>query len=261
MIKTLAFLFVPLLALSTAHGQPAILKDVSIEQRLGQSLPLDAPLRDESGRSRPLSGYLRPGRPALVTFVYYKCPGLCTATLNQLTRTLTALPESAGDTFDVLTISFDPREGPDLAADKKETYLRAYRRPTAVAGWHFLTADAESIQRLTRAAGFRYTWDEDHQVFAHASSVIVLTSRGKISRYFLGVEYPPQEVRDALAAASRDDVGPVAERVFLYCFHYDPATGRYGLIISRAIRAGGLITLFSLAGLITFYVRRERRAA
>jgi protein SCO1/2 len=250
-----------LFAAAAARGQPAILKDVGIDQRLGRSLPLDVVLRDEHGRDVRLADCLHGGRPALLTFVYYECPGLCTTTLNQLTRSLNALRESAGDRFDVLTISFDPRETPDLAAAKKQTYLRAYRRPTAEEGWHFLTGPPDSIRRLTQAAGFRYTWDGEHQVFAHASAVIVLTPHGKISRYFLGVDYPPTDLRHALNAAATETVGPEAERVFLYCFHYDPTTGRYGLIIDRAIRAGGVLILLAVISLITVLILRERRRA
>jgi protein SCO1/2 len=251
---------VAILALAAlAPAQPAILKNVGIDQHLGQTLPLDVVLRDEQGHDLRLADCFHKGRPVLLTFVYYKCPGLCTTTLNQLTRSLNALSESAGDKFDVLTISFDSRETPDLAAAKKETYLRAYRRPTAEAGWRFLTGPADSVGKLVKAAGFRYAWDDVHQVFAHASGVLVLTPDGKISRYFLGVSYPPKELRQALNAAAGETVGPKAEAVFLYCFHYDPATGRYGLIINRAIRAAGVLTLLAIGSVIGFFVVRERR--
>lgn len=255
----LSLVAVLLAAAAAAPAQPAILKNVGIDQHLGRTLPLDVTLRDEHGNDLRLADCFHNGRPVLLTFVYYKCPGLCTTTLNQLTRSLNALSESAGDRFDVLTISFDPRETPDLAAAKKETYLRAYRRPTADAGWRFLTGPADSIDQLVKAAGFRYTWDDAHQVFAHASGVIVLTPQGKISRYFLGVSYPAKELRQALNAAAGDTVGPKAQAVFLYCFHYDPNTGRYGLIINRAIQVVGVLTLLGIASVIGFFVIRERR--
>jgi protein SCO1/2 len=184
---------------------------------------------------------------------------LCTATLNQLSRTLNALPESAGEAFDVIVVSFDPRDSAALAAAKKSTYLRGYRRSSAADGWRFLTAEEASIRRLTAAAGFRYAWDDEHQVFAHASGLLVVTPTGKISRYFLGVEYPPRDVRNALTSAAREETGPPTERVLFYCFRYDPSTGRYGLIIGRVLQAGGVLTMLVVASLITFYLVRERR--
>jgi protein SCO1/2 len=261
---TRRFLLFCLLLLSlaisrSAVAQPAVLREAGIDQHLGESIPLDVPLRDDNGQAVTLGDCLHPGRPVLLTFVYYRCPMLCTTTLNQLTRSLTALPsQSAGDEFDVITVSIDPRETPELAAEKKRTYLRAYRRPTAEMGWHFMTGSQTSIDRLTKAAGFRYAWDEEHQVFAHAAAVIVLTPRGKISRYFLGVDYPPTELQQAMSQAQSDTVGPPAEAVFLYCFHYDPATGKYGLIIDRALHVLGVATLLGLVGLIGFCTMRGR---
>ncbi|HZZ43534.1 MAG TPA: SCO family protein [Tepidisphaeraceae bacterium] len=254
-------LFLAILLSFTAwtRAQPSILKNVGIDQHLGTTLPLDTPLRDEQGSTILLSDCFHPGRPVILTFVYYKCPGLCTTTLNQLARSLTAISQSAGKDFDILTISFDPNETPDLALAKKQSYLRSYRRPTADAGWRFLTAPADSIQRLTTAAGFRYKWDDQYKVFAHASAVMILSPAGKITRYFLGVDYPPNEIIQALAGARADQIAPPAEQVFLYCFHYDPNTGKYGLIINRAIRASGVLILLALFGTIGFLVLRERR--
>lgn len=244
---TLLLLFGALAAAQPA-GPPA-LEGVGIEQRLGQQVPLDLVFHDEMGRDIALGQYFQ-GRPVLLMLAYYECPMLCTMSLNQLTASLNALSESVGQRFDIITVSFNPRETPQLAAAKKRNSLRAYRRPTAERGWHFLTGAEASIQRLTQAAGFGYRWDAKHQVYSHASGLIVLTSEGKISQYFLGVEYPPAQLRQALRTAATGGIGAQAPRVFLYCFHYDPATGKYGLIISRALQVMGVLTVAGLIGLI-----------
>jgi protein SCO1/2 len=252
-------LFVILLAAGSATAQPAILKGVSIDQRLGQDVPLDAVFRDESGNDVTL-GSCFAGRPMLLTLVYFKCPGLCTTVLNDLTRSLNGLTESAGQQFDIITVSFDPNETPDLAAAKKRQYLKQYRRESARAGWHFLTGSEESTRRLTEAVGFHYTWDPKYQVWAHASAVMVLTPKGKLSRYFYGIDYPADDLRLAMNQAAGNNVAAPAEKVLLYCFRYDPATGRYGLIISRALKVGGVLCMLVLGGFIALSLRRERRA-
>ncbi|HEY7087665.1 MAG TPA: SCO family protein [Tepidisphaeraceae bacterium] len=248
----------PVLAQSQAQGMPPILKNVGIHQNLGQQIPLDAEFRDSNGADIRLRDCLR-GKPVLLMLVYYQCPMLCTISLNQLSRSLNVLSENAGEQFDILTVSFDPTETSDLAAAKKRSYLRGYSRPSAEQGWHFLTGSPESIHALCSAAGFNYAWDPQNKVFAHASALIVLSPKGKITRYFLGVDYPPTELRQAITQADEGSVSPPAQQIFLYCFHYDPATGRYGLIIDRAIRAMGIATVLALAGLIGFNVMRERR--
>jgi protein SCO1/2 len=248
-----------LLAAPSAWGQmPAILKSVGIDQNLGQQVPLELSFRDEAGRTIQLREFFG-ARPVLLNLVYFKCPGLCTQALNDVSRSLNGLSESAGEQFDVITVSFDPREGPELAAEKKAHYLRGYRRPTAAAGWHFLTGPKESIDTLTRAVGFRYRWDEANQVFAHATAIIVLTPQGKISRYFYGVEAPPTDLHHAILDASNNDVGKPAERVLLYCFRYDPATGKWGLIVSRLLKVLGAITIVAVGLTIGIQVTRERR--
>jgi protein SCO1/2 len=244
--------------LAAPATQPSILNGVGVEQRLGSRIPLDLRFADENGKAVQLRQLIH-DRPVLLTLVYYQCPMLCTVTLNQLSRSLNALSESAGDQFDILTISFDPRETSGLAAAKKQIYLKGYQRPTAANGWHFLTGSEDSIRKLTSAVGFNYRWDAEHQIYAHASAVVVLTPDGTISRYFLGVDYPPVQLRQAIRDADAGSVGAKAEQVFLYCFHYDPATGRYGLIINRAIQALGLFTVVALAGLIMFHLHRERK--
>jgi len=238
--------------------QPAILNGVGIDQNLGARVPLDATFVDDGGRVVRLGDYFGK-RPVLLNLVYYKCPGLCTQALNDVSRSLNGLTESAGDQFDVVTVSFDPREGPDLAADKKANYLRGYRRPTAAAGWHFLTGPQASIDALTEAVGFHYRWDAANQLFAHATAIIVLTPQGRVSRYFYGVEAPPTDLHHAILAASGDAVGRPVERVLLYCFHYDPTTGKWGLIVSRALQVLGVLTVLAVGALVWAQVSHGRR--
>ena len=253
--------FVSLLVLwarPTPAQMPTILNGVGIDQNLGQQLPLDLPFRDEAGRTVQFKEFFG-ARPILLNLVYFKCPGLCTQALNDVSRSLNGLSESAGEQFDVITVSFDPREGPELAAEKKAQYLRGYRRPTAAAGWHFLTGPQSSIDALTRAVGFHYRWDEANQIFAHATAIIVLTPQGRISRYFYGVEAPPTDLHQAILDASNNGVGKPAERVLLYCFRYDPATGKWGFIVSRLLKVLGAITMLAVGLMIGVQVQRERR--
>ncbi|MDB5292271.1 MAG: uncharacterized protein JWL69_3512 [Phycisphaerales bacterium] len=242
-------------------GGVPILRDVGIDQKLDAQVPADLAFRDEQGRAVRLGDYFG-SRPVILALVYYKCPMLCTMVLNDLTRSMNAIPSmSAGEQFDVLAVSFDPSETPALASAKKEQYVRAYRRPHAGEGMHFLTGPPESIKALTQAVGFRYTWDADHQVFAHASGIIILTPGGKVSRYFFGIDYVPQDLRLSLVEASEQKIAPSpTERVLLYCFHYDPRTGRYGLVVSRLLQGGGVLTVVLLAGFVAISARRERRA-
>jgi protein SCO1/2 len=256
------FMLIALLGFSVMAAaqttQPAILQNVGFDQKLGDYVPLDAPLIDETGRTVHLADYFH-GRPVVLTLVYYECPMLCNLTLNGMSRTFNGMNYSAGQQFDVVTISFDPRETTEMAAAKKATYLRSYRRPSAEAGWHFLTAPQDSIHRIADAVGFRYAWDEKAQLFAHASGIMVLTPAGKISRYFFGVEFEPQPLEQAIADAASGETGPKAEEILYYCFLFDPTTGKYGLIISRALRLGGVVTLLALASFISINVVRDRR--
>jgi protein SCO1/2 len=259
----LALLVVALVAFVavSSSAQPSstdILKSVRIDQNLGAQLPLDSTFRDEAGRDVRLGEFFG-SRPVLLNFVYFKCPGLCTQALTDLSRTLNGLAESAGEQFDVITISFDPSEGPELAREKKASYLRGYRRPKAAAGWHFLTGSADSIARVTQAAGFHYKWDAVNKVFAHATAILVVTPGGKISRYFYGVEAPPTDVKNAIVAAAGDSIGKPREIVLLYCFHYDPATGKWGFIVSRALKVLGVLTILIVGGFIWLQVAREQR--
>jgi protein SCO1/2 len=260
MLITLIALLVPVIAAAQTNSQPAILQNVGFDQKLGDYVPLDAPLYDEAGREVHLRDYFH-GRPVVLTLVYYQCPMLCNLTLNGMSRTFNGMNDTAGKDFDVVTISFDPRETPQMAAEKKLNYLRSYRRPSAEDGWHFCTAPQDSIHRIADAVGFRYAWDEKAQLFAHASGIMVLTPQGKISRYFFGVEFEPQPLEQAIAAAATEATGSKAEQILYYCFLFDPTTGRYGLIISRALKLGGVVTLLALASFISinFILEKRRR--
>jgi protein SCO1/2 len=235
---------------------PAALSQVSFEQRLNEQLPLDLPFKDESGRTVKLGEYF--GRkPVVLTFVYYECPMLCTEVLNGLERSLRVLNETIGKEFDVVTVSFDPKETPVLASGKKRAYLERYKRPEAEQGWHFLTGEQASIDALTKAAGFNFSWDEASHQFAHPSGIVVATPAGRVSRYFFGVDYSPRDVKFALIESSNERIGTLADRLLLYCYHYDPAKGNYGFVAMRAVRIGGAATILALVGFVFVSLRRE----
>jgi len=241
-----------------ADRVPPELKDVGIDQHLNQTLPLETPLKDEDGRAVRLGDYFGK-RPVVFALVYYNCPMLCTQVLNGLVSALGVVSLDAGRDFDVVAVSFDPRDTAKDAAAKKAAYVGRYRRGGADAGWHFLTGDPEAIARLTKAAGFRYRFDEDMGQFAHASAIMVATPQGRLSHYFYGIEYAPRDLRLALVEASAGKIGTPVDQILLYCFHYDPATGKYGAVIMRIIRIAGALTLLVVAGGIVFMSRRGRR--
>ncbi|HEV8523881.1 MAG TPA: SCO family protein [Terriglobales bacterium] len=239
--------------------RPPLLRQVGIDQRLNQQLPLDVVFRNESGQRVPLRTYFG-RRPVILTLVYYECPMLCNQVLNGLVSALRVLKFDAGREFDIVTVSFNPRETPALAAEKKQNYLARYKRPTAVEGWHFLTGEPEAIDALTRAVGFRYAYDPATKQFAHASAILVLTPDGRIARYFYGIEYAPKDLRLGLVEASQGKVGNLVDQVLLYCFHYDPATGKYGAIAMNIMRIGAVLTVLLLGGFMTVMWRRDARA-
>jgi protein SCO1 len=228
-----------------AGQKPEILKDIGIDQRLDEPLPLDAPLRDEAGRAVRLGDYFGK-RPVVLAFVYFNCPMLCTQVLNGLVASLNVISLDAGTDFDVVAISFDARETPAMAAAKKDAYLTRYKRPNSAEGWHFLTGDEPSIARLTKAAGFRFRYDERLDQFAHASAVMVVTPQGRLARYFYGIEYAPRDLRLGLVEASAGRIGTPVDQILLYCFHYDPSSGKYGWMVVRMIRLAGLATIVVL---------------
>ncbi len=240
-----------------ADEQPAALRGIEIEQRLNEAVPLDLPFRDEAGRGVRLSEYFG-RRPVILALVYYNCPMLCTQVLNGLVSALSVISLDAGRDFDVVAVSFDPREKPPDAAAKKAAYAARYRRPGGQAGWHFLTGDRDAISALAASVGFRFRYDGDRDQFAHASAVYVLTPEGRLSRYFFGIDYPPRDLRLGLVEASAGRIGTPVDRVLLYCFHYDPTTGKYGAAVLNIVRLAGLATLLALGVSIALLSRRHR---
>src|SRR5262245_62119178 len=213
---------------AVASSVPAPLREIGFDQHLDQRLPLDTPFKDEQGRAVHLGDYF--GRkPVVLAFVYYTCPMLCTQVLNAMTSTLGVLSLDAGTDFEVVLVGFDPRETPEQASAKKAEELQRYKRPGAEAGWHFLTGAEASIKTVAGAAGFRYVWDAQTKQFAHPTGIIIVTPDGRPARYLFGIEYGPRDVRFALLEASAGKIGSAADALLLYCYHYDPMTGRYGL--------------------------------
>ena len=242
-----------------AGNMPPALRDVGWDQRLGEALPADLELRDESGRTVRLGDYFGK-KPLVLSLVYYQCPMLCTLALNGLSSALGVLSFDVGKEFEVLTVSFDPREGPELAVKKKAAYLGRYKREGAAAGWHFLTGDAVQLKRLTQAVGFRYAWDEVTKQWAHPAGIVTLTPDGRIAHYLFGVEYAPKDLRLSLVEASEGRIGGPVDQVLLYCYQYDPRTGSYGAVIMRIIRLAGAATLAALGTFVFVMLRRDRKS-
>jgi len=240
-----------------ANEMPRLLTEIGLDQRLNEALPLDLPFRDEQGRAVTLAQYFGE-RPVILTLVYYECPMLCTQVLNGLVSALGVLPFSIGEEYDVVTISFDPDETPELASAKKAAYLERYDRAGAERGWHFLTGSPRSIRAVTEAVGFRYAYNEGVDQFAHVSGFMVLTPEGRLSRYFYGIEYGPRDIRLALIEAGDGRIGSAVDQLFLYCFHYDPRSGKYSLAVMRVVRAAGVLTVGLVVGAIVVMRRRER---
>jgi len=238
-------------------NMPPALRGVGIEQKLNSPAPLDLEFIDESGARKPLRAFMN-GRPAVLAFVYYECPMLCTMELNGLLRALRAMPLTAGQEFDILTVSFNPKDTPAKAAAKKAEYLEKYRRPGAERGWHFLTGSEENIQRLTKAAGFQYQLDPNSGQWAHASGIMVLTPEGRLARYFYGIEYSARDLRLGLVEAGKGRIGNTVDQILLFCYHYDPATGKYGMVVMNLIRAGGVATILALCVFWWLMSRRGR---
>lgn len=239
---------------STSTGLPPVLKKVGIDQKLNEQVPLDLVFKDEQGREVRLGQYFK-GKPVVLSLVYYTCPMLCNQILNGMLSSFRQVSFNAGEQFEVVNVSFDPRDTPAIAAAKKQTYIKAYNRAGGEAAWHFLTGDEANIKRLADAVGFRYLWDEQTKQFAHASGIMIVTPEGKLARYFYGVEYPPRDVRLGLVEASQNKIGTPVDTLMLYCYHYDPATGKYGAVVMNIMRVAGVITLGLMVGL--FFVLRK----
>lgn len=228
-----------------ANVRPPGLKNVGIEQHLNEQIPPDLTFRDETGKGVTLGDYFGK-KPVILNLVYYQCPMLCGEVLSGLESALRVLKFDVGKEFDVLTVSFDPKETPEMASAKKVEYLKRYGRPSAAEGWHFLTGPASSIDALTKAAGFQYQYDPKSGQFAHATAIMLLTPQGKIAQYYYGVEFAPKDLRLGLIQASENKIGTVVDQVLLYCYHYDPDTGKYGAIISRVLQLAGGATVLIL---------------
>jgi protein SCO1 len=242
-----------------ANVRPPYLENVGIEQHLDAQVPPDLAFVDDSGRTVHLGDYFG-NKPVILHLVYYNCTMLCGEVLAGLAGALKAVKFDVGKEFDIVTVSFNPKETPDLAAAKKKDYVARYGRPGATNGWHFLTGSADSINALTRAVGFQYQYDPKIQQYAHATAIMVLTPQGHISRYFYGVEFPPKDLRMGLVEASEGKIGNAVDQVLLYCYHYDPATGKYGAIVSNILRLGAGVTILLLGGLLLILFRLEKMA-
>lgn len=246
---------------TSVNGLPRALNEVKIEQKLNEQLPLDLVFRNEQGQQVRLGDYFGK-KPVVLALVYYQCPMLCNQVLNGMVTSFRVLNFKAGEEFDVVTVSFDPLETPELARAKKKTYvdyLPEAKRASATKGWHFLTGDQENIRKITAAIGFHYYFDAATDQFAHASAIYVATPEGKLARYFYGIEYSPKDLRLGLVEASENKIGSPVDQLLLYCYHYDPATGKYGAVIMNMVRLGGIVTLIAIA--IMFVIMRRRTAS
>jgi protein SCO1/2 len=242
-------------------GLPKALNGVGIDQKLNEQLPLDLPLVDENGKNVRLGDYFGK-KPVVLSLVYYQCPMLCNQILNGMVSAFKVMSFQPGAEFEVVTVSFDPRETPALASAKKNTYvnyLPEAKRASANAGWHFLTADEASIKQLTDTVGFRYHWDDATNQFAHASGIFVSTPQGRLARYLYGIEYAPRDLRLGLIEAADNKIGSPVDQLLLYCYHYDPATGKYGARVMRLMQVGGVATLLGVV--VMLFAMRRRGAA
>jgi protein SCO1 len=240
-----------------ANVRPPYLENVGIEQHLDAQVPAELTFTDDSGRAVKLGDYFGK-KPLVLNLVYYNCTMLCGEALAGLSGSMKMIKFDAGNEYDVITVSFDPRETPQIAAVKKQEYLKRYGRPGAANGWHFLTGSADSINALTKAVGFQYQYDPKSNQYAHATAIMVLTPEGRISRYFYGVDFPPKDLRMGLVEASQNKIGNAVDQVLLYCYHYDPATGKYGAVVNNMLKIGAGLTIVLLGGMLLILFRMER---
>jgi protein SCO1/2 len=242
-------------------GLPRALNDVRIDQKLNESLPLDLTFKNEKGETVRLGDYFGK-KPVVVSLVYYQCPMLCNQILNGMVTAFKVMAFQPGQEFEVVTISFDPRETPELAAAKKNTYvnyLPEAKRANAANGWHFLTGDEASIEKIADAIGFRYHFDQATSQFAHASGIYVTTPEGKLARYFYGIEYAPRDLRLGLIEAADNKIGSPVDQLLLYCYHYDPTTGKYGARVMNVMRLAGVLTVIAVVGMLLMLRRRGHK--
>ena len=242
----------------TPGGQTELLKRVAFEQKLNSQLPLDLVFRDESGQSYPLRHFFGK-KPVIVLPVYYECPMLCNLSMSELVKTLKTLKIEPGKDFHIVMFSFDPKEKPQLAAEKKAAYVKRYGRPDTAPGWSFLTGDEENIRHLTESMGFRYAFDPSIQQYAHAAGLVVATPQGRISRYLYGIEYSARDLRLGIVESSQGKIGDPVAQLLLTCFHYDPTSGRYTMNVMVVMRLAGVLTVAVIGGFLIMNFRRERR--
>lgn len=248
------------LAGATSDALPPQLDDVGFDQRLGEAVPFDLPFVDEAGRDVLLGQYFG-ARPVVLALVFYDCPMLCPMILNGLTTGLKPLSFNPGEEFEVVVVSFDARETPQMAAAAKTTFVERFGRPETAPGWHFLTGTEESIAALTDAVGFRFSYMPEVDQFAHAAGIVTLTPSGLVAQYFYGVEFASKDLRLGLVEAADNNIGSLVDQVLLYCFHYDPATGTYSAVAMNIIRLGAACTVAVIAIFVLIQLRRERRPA
>ena len=239
-----------------ANMRPPGLEQVGITQKLDAQLPLDLTFRDETGKSVQLKEYFGK-KPVILNFAYYTCPMLCGELLKGLTTSLKGLKFELGNEFDVVTVSIDPHDTPETATEKKAEYLQRYGHPERAAGWHFLTGSQESITALTKAAGFGYQYNQQTMQFAHATAIMMVTPQGKLAQYFYGVDFAPKDLRLGIVQASNEKIGNLVDQVLLYCYHYDPATGKYGAAVMTIMRVAGVLTLLGIAAMLLLLKARN----
>jgi protein SCO1 len=269
-ISAARILFVLTLLVSSAWGQinngvmsppantlPPKLENVGIEQHLNAQVPSDLTFHDDTGKAVKLGDYFG-YKPLILNLVYYNCTMLCGEALAGLASAMRLVKFDVGNEFDVVTVSFDPRETPEMAAAKKKDYVGRYGRANAAAGWHFLTGEPDSINALTKAVGFQYQYDPKTNQYAHATAIMVLTPQGRISRYFYGVDFPPKDLRMGLVEASQGKIGNAVDAVLLFCYHYNPETGKYGAMVGNILRLAAGATVLILGMLLFILWRLDR---
>lgn len=237
----------------------AFLKEIGFDQRLGAQVPLDLTFTEETGRAVRLGDYFGQ-RPVIMLITYFNCTMLCPLLLDGLVRSLRPITFDVGKEFGVLAVSINPRETPAIAASRKELYVQRYGRPGAAEGWHFLTGGEDAIRQLTQAVGYRYVYDKKKDEYAHAAGILILTPEGKAARYLYGFEFSPRDLRLALVEAAQGTIGSPVDQLLLYCYHYDPLTGKYGVVIMNVLRLAGSATVLALGGFMLIMFRRDRRA-
>lgn len=244
---------------NTTEKVPDAVSKAGFDQKLNAQIPLDLVFKNEAGEDVRLGDYFG-DKPVLLNLVYFNCPMLCTVILNGLTETLKEIKFTPGTEYEVVTVSFNHRESPELASTKKSNYVEMLGRPEAARGWHFLTGDEENIKKLADTVGFKFSWDEEREEYAHASGIMVATPAGRLSHYFYGVMYEPRDVRLSLVEASAGKIGSPVDQLLLFCYHYDSATGTYSGAIMKMIQVGAVLTIASMFGFLFLSLRREFNA-